>query len=276
MRPILLLLVAKDNGEPTDASFLSAVTLEMIHSASLIHDDVVDDSDERRGKASVNATYGNQVAVLAGDYLLSNALIKACETCNISIVTRIADLGRQLAKGEIVQMKNASVNALSEEGYFNAIQLKTAALFSTCAELGALSVGASQERMAWAKSLGEHIGICFQIRDDIFDYYNDNVGKPTGNDLREGKITLPLVNALNRFPDAYMLSLAEKSRSLTITEKEIAELVAFAKDKGGIDYARKVMYDRAETARQMLAEVRHEPIREALNQYIDFVVERTS
>lgn len=276
MRPILLLLVAKDNGEPTDASFLSAVTLEMIHSASLIHDDVVDDSDERRGKASVNATYGNQVAVLAGDYLLSNALIKACETCNISIVTRIADLGRQLAKGEIVQMKNASVNALSEEGYFNAIQLKTAALFSTCAELGALSVGASQERMAWAKSLGEHIGICFQIRDDIFDYYNDNVGKPTGNDLREGKITLPLVNALNRFPDAYMLSLAEKARSLTITEKEIAELVAFAKDKGGIDYARKVMYDRAETARQMLAEVRHEPIREALNQYIDFVVERTS
>lgn len=276
MRPILLLLVAKDSGEPTDASFLSAVTLEMIHSASLIHDDVVDDSDERRGKASVNATYGNQVAVLAGDYLLSNALIKACETCNISIVTRIADLGRQLAKGEIVQMKNASVNALSEEGYFNAIQLKTAALFSTCAELGALSVGASQERMAWAKSLGEHIGICFQIRDDIFDYYNDNVGKPTGNDLREGKITLPLVNALNRFPDAYMLSLAEKARSLTITEKEIAELVAFAKDKGGIDYARKVMYDRAETARQMLAEVRHEPIREALNQYIDFVVERTS
>lgn len=276
MRPILLLLVAKDNGEPTDASFLSAVTLEMIHSASLIHDDVVDDSDERRGKASVNATYGNQVAVLAGDYLLSNALIKACETCNISIVTRIADLGRQLAKGEIVQMKNASVNALSEEGYFNAIQLKTAALFSTCAELGALSVGASQERMAWAKSLGEHIGICFQIRDDIFDYYNDNVGKPTGNDLREGKITLPLVNALNRFPDAYMLSLAEKARSLTITEKEIAELIAFAKDKGGIDYACKVMYDRAETARQMLAEVRHEPIREALNQYIDFVVERTS
>ena len=276
MRPILLLLVAKDSGEPTDASFLSAVTLEMIHSASLIHDDVVDDSDERRGKASVNATYGNQVAVLAGDYLLSNALIKACETCNISIVTRIADLGRQLAKGEIVQMKNASVNALSEEGYFNAIQLKTAALFSTCAELGALSVGASQERMAWAKSLGEHIGICFQIRDDIFDYYNDNVGKPTGNDLREGKITLPLVNALNRFPDAYMLSLAEKARFLTITEKEIAELVAFAKDKGGIDYARKVMYDRAETARQMLAEVRHEPIREALNQYIDFVVERTS
>ena len=276
MRPILLLLVAKDSGEPTDASFLSAVTLEMIHSASLIHDDVVDDSDERRGKASVNATYGNQVAVLAGDYLLSNALIKACETCSIPIVTRIADLGRQLAKGEIVQMKNASVNALSEEGYFNAIQLKTAALFSTCAELGALSVGASQERMAWAKSLGEHIGICFQIRDDIFDYYNDNVGKPTGNDLREGKITLPLVNALNRFPDAYMLSLAEKARSLTITEKEIAELVAFAKDKGGIDYARKVMYDRAETARQMLAEVRHEPIREALNRYIDFVVERTS
>ena len=276
MRPILLLLVAKDSGEPTDASFLSAVTLEMIHSASLIHDDVVDESDERRGKASVNATYGNQVAVLAGDYLLSNALIKACETCNISIVTRIADLGRQLAKGEIVQMKNASVNALSEEGYFNAIQLKTAALFSTCAELGALSVGASQERMAWAKSLGEHIGICFQIRDDIFDYYNDNVGKPTGNDLREGKITLPLVNALNRFPDAYMLSLAEKARSLTITEKEIAELVAFAKDKGGIDYARKVMYDRAETARQMLAEVSHEPIRESLNQYIDFVVERTS
>ena len=152
----------------------------------------------------------------------------------------------------------------------------SAALFSTCAELGALSVGASQERMAWAKSFGAHIGICFQIRDDIFDYYNDNVGKPTGNDLREGKITLPLVNALNRFPDAYMLSLAEKARSLTITEKEIAELVAFAKDKGGIDYARKVMYDRAETARQMLAEVRHEPIREALNQYIDFVVERTS
>lgn len=274
MRPMLLLLVAKEFGEVTRSSYLSAVTLEMLHTASLIHDDVVDESDERRGAKSINAEYGNQVAVLAGDYLLSTALIKACETDNLAIVTRIADLGRQLSRGEILQLKNASSDDISEEAYFDAIKLKTAALFAMCAELGALSVHAAEREVLEMRRLGELIGICFQIRDDIFDYYNEDIGKPTGNDLREGKLTLPLVYALNRLADEKMLTLARKAKSMMATGEDIAALVEFAKRNGGIDYARQRMADYASQAKNILKSFRNKEIAESLSAYIDFVTER--
>ena len=187
MRPILVLLTAKATGGVNETAIHSAVTLELLHTASLVHDDIVDESDERRGQASVNAVYDNKVAVLVGDYLLSSSLEQAALTGDAHIVARIAQLGKSLSEGEILQLSNIHTETVSEEAYFTIIRQKTAALFATCAELGAIATGATPEVAATARELGEVIGICFQIRDDIFDYYEQAaIGKPTGNDMAEG------------------------------------------------------------------------------------------
>lgn len=275
MRPILLFLTAKAFGTINQNTYLSAVTLEMLHTASLIHDDVVDESDKRRGIPSVNAMQGNKVAVLVGDYILSTAMLKACST-NMAIVHRIAELGRQLSQGEIIQLRNSSAERVSEESYLEAIRLKTAALFSMSGELGALSVDATDDVVAKMRLLGEIIGICFQIRDDIFDYFNDNVGKPTGNDLAEGKLTLPLIYALSQYPDDKMKALTTKVKTFTITTEERAALVEYAKEKGGIEYAQKVMFDYAHRAKEMVKEIKQSEIKRALINYIDFVTNRTT
>ncbi len=275
MRPILLLLIAKEFGKIDQSTYLSAVTLEMLHTASLIHDDVVDESHERRGDASLNHLFGNKIAVLSGDYILSTAVNNACQT-NINVVKRIADLGCMLSKGEIIQLKNTSDKSFSEESYLDAIKFKTAALFSMCAELGALSVSAPSESVLKMRQLGELIGICFQIRDDIFDYFEDNVGKPTGNDLSQGKLTLPLIYVLSRFPNEKINNLIKKVKALTVTKEERQILISYAKEKGGIEYAQKVMYEYADQAKNMLSYFQHQDVKDALLHYIDFVTDRTS
>ena len=275
VRPILLLLVAKEFGDITKSTYLSATTLEILHTASLIHDDVVDESNERRGRKSLNSLYGNKTAVLAGDYILSSALLSACKT-NLDIVTRIADLGRLLSEGEIVQLKNTSDESFSEETYFEAISLKTASLFSMCCELGAMSVNAPKDTVLKMRQFGEWIGICFQIRDDIFDYFDDNIGKPTGNDIAEGKLTLPLLFALSHYPDARMTELALKAQQSNITKEEIVDLVDYAKNKGGMEYAQQKMLEFAQKAKSLLIEFKHQDIQQALLEYIDFVTNRKS
>lgn len=276
MRPILFFLVAKELGKISHCSYLSAITLEVLHTASLIHDDVVDESNERRGHASINALYGNQIAVLSGDYLLSVSLMKAADTQNINIVNRISLLGKQLSGGEIIQLKNASTEGFSESSYFNVIKLKTAALFAASAELAAISVGAKESVVSQMKELGETIGICFQIRDDIFDYYNDSaVGKPTGNDLLEGKMTLPLIYALEHTDDLEMKALALKVKNEGVSKEEIDKLVAFSKAKGGIAYAEKQMQNFANKAKKIVANFQNANIRASMLAYIDFVTDRT-
>ena len=276
MRPMLLLLVAKEHGDINQSTFLSAVTLEMLHIASLVHDDVVDESNQRRGHASVNATYGNKVAVLTGDYLLSNSLIKAAQTLSIDIVNRVALLGRQLSSGELLQLKNSEQKEFSEESYLDVIRLKTAALFAMSAELGALSTGATHDTVERMKHLGEIIGMCFQIRDDIFDYYEDStVGKPTGNDMAEGKLTLPIIHALKKEDDPAMLQLAQKVKEGTISSDEIAILIDYAKKQGGIEYATTRMNQMADEALTLIENFRQTDVREALTHYIHFVTART-
>jgi octaprenyl-diphosphate synthase len=276
MRPILLLLVARELGEVSQATFLSAVTLEMLHTASLIHDDVVDESDERRGHASINALFGNQVAVLAGDYLLSTSLLKACDTLNLDIVRRISKLGMELSSGEILQLHNACVDGFSEQNYFDVIKLKTAALFAMSAELGAVSVGAPENRVTEMRNLGQIIGMCFQIRDDIFDYYDDpKIGKPTGNDMAEGKLTLPVLYALKTCQDEHMIQLAQKVKNGGVTTSEIATLIAFTKRQGGIEYAEQVMRKMTAEATAIAQTFNNEPIRQSTLRYIDFVTERS-
>ena len=219
MRPILILLMAKNFGEITDVTQHAAVGLELLHTASLVHDDVVDESGERRGQKSVNAMFDNKVAVLVGDYILSTALLHVSYTHSEIIVRYLAELGRTLSNGEILQLSNIQNQEISEEVYYQVIKQKTAALFEACAAIGALSAGAAEEEIQEAKKFGQNLGVIFQIRDDIFDYYDQaNVGKPTGNDMAEGKLTLPVIYALRSTGNQDMLALARKVKAGTVTK----------------------------------------------------------
>ena len=198
MRPMLLLLIAKLYGPVCPETLHAAVSLELLHTASLVHDDVVDESTERRGQLSVNAIYNNKVAVLVGDYLLATSLVQVGKTHNYAIIDVVSRLGQNLSEGELLQLSNVSNLQFSEEIYFDVIRKKTAVLFAACTKAGALSVGVTDEQAEFARLFGEYIGLCFQIKDDIFDYYDSKeIGKPTGNDMLEGKLTLPVLYALN-------------------------------------------------------------------------------
>lgn len=276
VRPTMVMLAARSVGEVNQRVMDVALALELLHTASLVHDDVVDESEERRGQASVNATYDNKVAVLVGDYLLSTALLHVAYTQNTEIVRYLAELGRTLASGEILQLSNISNEKISEDVYYQVISQKTAALFEACCAIGALSAGASPEEIEKAKQYGRNLGIIFQIRDDIFDYYESKeIGKPTGNDMAEGKLTLPVIHALNSTGDGRMMQLAYKVKARTATADEIASLVAFAKENGGIDYAEKRMWDFHRLATDFIrSEVRLPELKESLSAYLDFVIQR--
>lgn len=276
MRPILMLLIAKNFGEVTFVAQHAAIGLELLHTASLVHDDVVDESGERRGQASVNATYNNKVAVLVGDYILSTALLNMAYTKSEDIVRDLAELGRTLSNGEILQLTNISNQEISEEVYYQVIKQKTAALFESCAVIGAKAGKASNSDIEAAKMFGQRIGIIFQIRDDIFDYYDSKeIGKPTGNDMLEGKLTLPIIYALKSTGNKEMTTLAMKVKEGTVTADEIAQLVAFAKESGGIEYAEKKMLEFHSEALQFISNcVHNEAIASALKAYLDFVIQR--
>ena len=276
MRPLLVVLMARELGDVSVDSLRSAVTLELLHTASLVHDDVVDESGERRGQRSVNAVYDNKVAVLVGDYLLSTSLLQAAMTGNIGVVEIISRLGGTLSEGEICQLANICNEAITEEAYFHIIHHKTAALFAACAELGAISAGADAEYVARAKRFGEIVGLCFQIRDDIFDYYADNrIGKPTGNDMREGKLTLPAIYAINNADNQEVRALAMRVKNGEATADDIAALVDYTKAHGGIEYAQRRMEEFHAQALSLLDSWHNAEVREALRGYIDFVVERS-
>ena len=276
MRPILILLMAKNFGGISDVTQHAAVGLELLHTASLVHDDVVDESGERRGQKSVNAMFDNKVAVLVGDYILSTALLHVSYTHSEIIVRYLAELGRTLSNGEILQLSNIQNQDISEEVYYQVIKQKTAAHFEACAAIGALSAGAAEEEIQEAKKFGQNLGIIFQIRDDIFDYYDQaNVGKPTGNDMAEGKLTLPVIYALRSTGNQDMLALAKKVKAGTVTKDEIADLVKFTKENGGIEYADQRMWDlHAESVYFLEHEVHDEDVRKSLRAYLDYVIER--
>lgn len=276
MRPILILLIARSFGEVTETTYRAALGLELLHTASLVHDDIVDEAEERRGQASVNAVYGNKVAVLVGDYILSTALLNVAQTGSNAIVEYLGRLGQTLSNGEILQLTSNGSENISEDAYYEVIKLKTAALFEACCAMGSLSVNAREDCIAEAKDFGQQLGIIFQIRDDIFDYYdNTAIGKPTGNDMMEGKLTLPVIHALLTVRDDEMLTLARKVKRREATSEDIARLVLFTKQNGGIEYAEKVM---AELHRKALTFIENRvgdsTIKAALEAYLDYVIKR--
>ncbi|WP_418986747.1 polyprenyl synthetase family protein [Bacteroides heparinolyticus] len=275
MRPILVLLSAKLYGNVCPATLHAAVSLELLHTASLVHDDVVDESTERRGQLSVNAIFNNKVAVLSGDFLLATALVQVAMTRNHDIVGVVSALGRDLADGELLQLSNVSNPQFSETVYFDVIRKKTAVLFAACTKAGALSVGADAEKVEQARLFGEYIGLCFQIKDDIFDYSDSKeIGKPTGNDMSEGKLTLPALHVLNTVKDEAMRALAVRIKNGEAASDEIARLIEFTKQHGGIEYALQTMYAYKEKALSLLASMPDTDVKAALAAYLDYVVER--
>ncbi len=275
IRPILVILTAKLLGQVSPKVIASAAAVEMLHNASLIHDDVVDDSKLRRGRPTINSIWDNHIAVLVGDFFVSSALRQAISTGDIRIVDSLANLGKLLSIGEIDQIYNARNHRLDEDSYFTVISRKTASLFVSCVEMGGFAVSAPESQIEPMRRYAQLLGLCFQIKDDIFDYFSDEkIGKPTGNDLREGKITLPLLYALSRteLPEtAGMLRLIEKEE---LSTEEIATLIEFAKNAGGIDYAYSTMHRLGEEARKELLNYPEGPNRKALESILSFIIHR--
>ena len=275
MRPILVLLAARLFGKVRQETIDAAVSIELLHNASLIHDDVVDATFQRRGKKSVNAVWDNRIAVLVGDFFVSTALKCSLATNDMEIVSTLSQLGQDLAKGEIEQLDNVRRKILNENAYFEVISKKTASLFVACMKVGAWSSGKSDERIKHILSFGEKLGLCFQIKDDIFDYFDDlSIGKPTGNDIREGKVTLPLIYALNRADEVtrkYYTDILEKTH---LTNDEIESLIEFAKANGGIEYAESVMYKLRDEALNMIEIFKESPVYQSLKMILQYTIER--
>lgn len=242
LRPMLAVLSAKLCGEVNQSTIDAALSLELLHTASLIHDDVVDDTLERRGKPSINARWTNKIAILSGDYILSKSLSCAVRTNNLPILKAIGNIGMQLSDGELLQLVNFKISESSEENYYTIIRKKTALLFSTCTEVGGLSVNADSETLQHLRNFGEYLGICFQIKDDIFDYSeNIHIGKPTGNDIRDGKVTLPLIYAVLNSTGDEKEQVLNWLSTKDFNVENIQKITQFTHKNGGVSYALKQM-----------------------------------
>lgn len=275
IRPIMVILAAKLFNGCNEHTLHAGAALEMLHNASLIHDDVVDETPLRRGRPTINFTWGNHIAVLVGDFFVSNALAAAIRTDRISIIQAVSDLGKELSLGEIDQICNVRENRFDEPSYINMIRQKTASLFRSCVRTGAATAGVSEWEAAPLVGYAEVLGLCFQIKDDIFDYYNDpSIGKPTGNDLREGKVTLPLIYALNNAPELE----SEKMKALLVrgnlTDEEIHQLIDFAIRQGGVDYAFETMRRMQQESESLLQAYPDTEWKECFREIFDFIISR--
>ncbi len=275
LRPLMLMVCARMFGDITDKVLSAAAAVELLHNASLIHDDVVDNSPVRRGLPTINAVWDNHIAVLVGDFFTSSAMQEAIATGDIRIVESLCSLGRCLSTGEIDQIFHAREHSLSVDNYFAIIDYKTASLFVSSARMGALAAGVTDWRMTALENYARGFGRCFQIRDDIFDYYESaDVGKPTGNDLREGKISLPLLYALEQDTGQrqQMIELLEKGMP---SEEDIAQLQDFARRNGGIKMAFAKMDSLRQEALEALSPLPPSPQKDELAGLLDFVIDRT-
>lgn len=275
IRPIIVMLCARMFGEITQRVLDAAAAVELLHNASLIHDDVVDESKLRRSEPTINAVWDNHIAVLVGDFFVSTSLQRAIDTGDMRIIQAIGRLGKLLSLGEIDQIYNAREHTLTEEAYFKIINFKTASLFVACAQMGCYAVNADEDSTAKLSRIAELLGLCFQIRDDIFDYYEaDKVGKPTGNDLREGKITLPLLHVLLDASAPQHEEMNALAALEQLTEPQIAVLQAYARDNGGIEYAHERMNALRDEAAAVAATLPHPEAAEPLMHIFDYIIAR--
>lgn len=275
MRPILVFLTAKLFGKPNESTFTAAALIEILHTATLIHDDVVDESNERRGFFSINAIWKSKVAVLIGDYLLAKGLLLAVNNKEYEILNLVADAVKEISEGELMQIRYSRKLNIAEDGYFEIIRKKTATLISCCSACGAKSVGMSDDIVKNMQHFGELLGIAFQIKDDLLDYQvNSLTGKPAGNDIKEKKLTLPLIHALE------MADTAEKKRILRlfnnadISAKKFHEVLDFINRNNGIAYAEEKMNEYASLALNELNQFSNIEIRESLHEFVNYTILR--
>lgn len=275
IRPILVILSGKFFGEVSDRVLYAGAAIELLHNASLIHDDVIDESRERRGLPTINRVWDNHIAVLVGDFFVSGALHCAEYTKDFRIITSMSRLGRALSLGEIEQIDNARSRSVDEETYINIIRKKTASLFCSCVEVGGYATNAPMDKLRDLMDYAELLGICFQIKDDIFDYYdNKEVGKPTGNDLREGKMTLPLIYALSKTDAPRHDEMAALSHKDVLDADEIAVLIEYAKEQGGIEYAYATMERLKQQADEIISKYPHSDSLESFRLIFDYIIAR--
>ena len=275
MRPTLVLLVAKSIGDINEKTFSAATAVEMLHTASLLHDDVIDESDKRRGRPSLNVRFNNNVAVLAGDYMFSMSLGCAAKTGDTRVVESLSVMGQDLPNGEVLQFEMQQNGSYSEENYLKAIYYKTASLFVCCCACAVYTAGGNDEQVSRFSEFGKYAGLCFQMKDDIFDYYSNDIGKPTGSDMREGKITLPALYVLSNSKNPLLEPIREKlANGIFLDENEIETLIGIAKNEGGIDYTNSYIERYRRTAIESLPSDIASDLRDALVAYIDYVINR--
>ncbi len=275
IRPILVILSAKLLGEVNENVIRAAASVELLHNASLIHDDVVDETKMRRNTPTINGIWDNHIAVLVGDFFVSSSLQLAMKTGDIRIIDAIARLGRLLSIGELDQIYCARFHTLTEPAYMQTIERKTASLFMACVEMGGYAVGASDADIRDISEFARLLGLCFQIKDDIFDYFEDkNIGKPTGNDLREGKITLPLLHVLETDASPLRDEMLSLSRQEELSADEINRLISYARENGGIDYAYDKMASLRAQAAPILDRFDNKTVTARLSDILDYTIHR--
>ena len=275
MRPLFVFLSAGAVGDISEATYRGASLIELLHTATLVHDDVVDDSHYRRGFFSVNALWKNKIAVLVGDFLLSRGLILSMDNGDHDLLRITTHAVKEMSEGELLQMEKARKLDIDEEIYYEVIRAKTASLITSCCRVGAASTGADEETIAKMGEFGENVGMAFQIKDDLFDYGAFEIGKPTGIDIREKKMTLPLIHALSKATKSEVRRIKRLVKKSESKPKLVNDVIAFVKNSGGIEYATTVMERYHQKAKDILASLPESSYRSSLEDLVQFTIERT-
>ena len=276
MRPMFVFLIAKmfNNGDVNDRTYRGASVIELIHTATLVHDDVVDESNKRRGFFSINALWKNKIAVLVGDFLLSKGLLLSIDNSDFDLLKIISTAVREMSEGELLQIEKARKLDITESVYFEIIRKKTATLIAACCEMGSQSVMAPKTEVENMRQFGEYIGMAFQIKDDLFDYGTIKIGKPTGIDIKEQKMTLPLIHTLNNCSKKEKKWVVNSIKNYNTDKVRVNELIHFVKEKGGLDYAVSKMKEYQKMALAILQKYPDSTYKESLELMVNYVIER--
>ena len=275
LRPLFVFLAAKMHGEITEGTYIAASLIELLHTATLVHDDVVDDASERRGFLSINALWKNKIAVLVGDYLLSRGLLLTTEKNRVDLLTIVTKAVKSMSEGELLQMEKARRLDITEDVYYRIIEQKTASLVAACCGTGACSVNAGEEMTQKMEEIGKYVGIAFQIKDDIFDYgFSDKIGKPTGIDIKERKLTLPLIYVLNKVDKSQKKLIINTIKKEKQDPRKIKKIIELVIKEGGIKYAEEKMFQFRDKAILLLNEIPDSPSKSSFQQLIDYSINR--
>lgn len=274
MRPMFVFLSAGTCGTINESTFRGASLIELLHTAALVHDDVVDDANYRRGYFSVNALWKNKVAVLVGDFLLTRGLMLSVENNDFNLLRIVTDAVREMSEGELLQIEKSRRLDITEDVYYEIIRQKTASLIASCCAVGASSGGASQDVVNLMHSFGEKIGMAFQIKDDLFDYGEQEIGKPLGIDIKEKKMTLPLIYGLTQAGWSEKRKIIKIVKNESDNPKKVKEVIEFVKGSGGIEYAVKAMHRYREDAMNLLKDLQDTPYKRSLIQLVEYTIER--